>query len=496
MGQHLRIRSCGLALALSLLVAGSSPAYLNNGNWLSTATDNAVPPIGRPITLTWSIVPDGTNVSHLGKPSNLVSVFDSIFPGSVGVALEEKPWFDLVEQCFDRWSVLSGLTLTYEPADDGLTNHAHGVWAGELGERGDIRLAGATTSSSSTLAEAGFIPNADITFNTTQTAYFSAPGGSFPYINLRTTLMHEIGHSLGFGHSSSNNANFLMESFSQTNFDGPQFDDIRGVHYLYGDFNEKSNAGAGNESIATATPLGPLASGQSVTIGEHAGTGTLVLSSESDFVSIANSNDLDFYSFTIDGPSLVDLTLSPFGPTYNERGTVNSLSQSDLTLELYASGGGTPELLASANLNPTGQGESILDFALNDAGTYYARISGSTSAVQFYQLVLRADEFVLQGDFNLDGLVDAADYTLWRDNVGMADDSAINGRGDDVAGIDGDDFLVWKSHYGESFGMGGASLSVVPEPASFIGIALACSLIGGAQRQFRVTKKSCVVRSA
>jgi hypothetical protein len=313
MGQHLRIRSCGLALALSLMVAGSSPAYLNNGNWLSTATDNAVPPIGRPITLTWSIVPDGTNVSHLGKPSNLVSVFDSIFPGSVGVALEEKPWFDLVEQCFDRWSVLSGLTLTYEPADDGLTNHAHGVWAGKLGERGDIRLAGATTSSSSTLAEAGFIPNADITFNTTQTAYFSAPGGNFPYINLRTTLMHEIGHSLGFGHSISNNANFLMESFSQTNFDGPQFDDIRGVHYLYGDFNEKSNAGAGNESIATAVPLGPLASGQSVTIGEHAGTGTLVLSSESDFVSIA-TNDLDFYSFTIDGPSLVELTLSPLGP--------------------------------------------------------------------------------------------------------------------------------------------------------------------------------------
>jgi hypothetical protein len=169
--------------------------------------------------------------------------------------------------------------------------------------------------------------------------------------------MHEIGHSLGFGHSNSSNANFLMESFSQTNFDGPQFDDIRGVHYLYGDFNEKSNSGVGNESITTATPLGPLASGQSVTIGEHARTGTLILSSESDFVSIA-MNDLDFYSFTIDGPSLVDLTLSPLGPN----------------------------------------------------------------------------------------------------------DSPIHGRGDGVAGIDGDDFLVWKSHFGESFGTVRSSSRPYPAP--------------------------------
>ncbi len=482
MATHCRFCNLALAIAWCLVCSGRATAYLNNGHWDFTATDGATPPIGNPVTLTWSIVPDGTTISHLNRPSELVSVFDSIFPGSTGVEMEEKPWFSLVEQCFDRWSAVSGVTFEYESLDDGLSNHPHGATTGELGLRGDVRLAGAVITSPGTLAETGFIPNADITFDTSETVYFGAVGGTFPYINLRTTLMHEIGHSLGLGHSISNNAAFLMEGFSQTSFDGPQFDDIRGVHFLYGDINEKSNAGAGNDSIDSATPLGLLLDGQSRTIGHDAATGTFVGANETDFVSISNSNDLDFYSFTIDRPSLLDIELFPAGPTYNERVTVTSFSMSDLSLEVYASDGKTPILLAASNSHPIGEAESILGLALDTPGTYFARISGSTAAVQFYELAIHVDSQILYGDFNNDGVVDAADYTVWRDHVGEPDDTSIHGHGDGVPGIDAEDYVIWKSHYGDSFGLDLSAAAGVPEPSTILCLAACFLLVGGSRR--------------
>ena len=69
-----------------------------------------------------------------------------------------------------------------------------------------------------------------------------------------------------------------------------------------------------------------------------------MLPAETDFVSIANQNDVDFFSFTLTGPAVVDLTLTPLGASYNERiggsssayTTTNAAQLSDLNLELYA----------------------------------------------------------------------------------------------------------------------------------------------------------------
>jgi hypothetical protein len=76
------------------------------------------------------------------------------------------------------------------------------------------------------------------------------------------------------------------------------------------------------------------------------------------------------------------------------------------------------------------------------------------------------------GDYNGDGFVDAADYTVWRNNLG-ADASAFelgtrdpNNSGD----INNDDYLFWKSQYGMGGGSGGLA-TVVPEPASLALVA-------------------------
>jgi hypothetical protein len=54
------------------------------------------------------------------------------------------------------------------------------------------------------------------------------------------------------------------------------------------------------------------------------------------------------------------------------------------------------------------------------------------------------------GDYNDDGVVDTADYTLWRNTMGedVADYSGADGNGNGM--IDQGDYLVWKRNFGET----------------------------------------------
>lgn len=71
----------------------------------------------------------------------------------------------------------------------------------------------------------------------------------------------------------------------------------------------------------------------------------------------------------------------------------------------------------------------------------------------------------IQGDYNFDGHVDAADYSLWRDSLGQVGAGlAADGNGD--GRIDAGDLGVWNSNFGQSIAGGAASLAAVPEPAS------------------------------
>ena len=56
----------------------------------------------------------------------------------------------------------------------------------------------------------------------------------------------------------------------------------------------------------------------------------------------------------------------------------------------------------------------------------------------------------LSGDFNNDNVVNLADYTVWRDNLGATDESALMGNGDGLGGIDAGDYAIWKQNFGES----------------------------------------------
>ena len=84
-------------------------------------------------------------------------------------------------------------------------------------------------------------------------------------------------------------------------------------------------------------------------------------------------------------------------------------------------------------------------------------------------LVLISDG--LPGDFNRDGTVDGADYTVWRNYFGAIGNTAADANEDDV--VDEDDYVLWRSNYGRSVTNGAGSLASVPEPSTLVLVLIA-----------------------
>jgi hypothetical protein len=82
---------------------------------------------------------------------------------------------------------------------------------------------------------------------------------------------------------------------------------------------------------------------------------------------------------------------------------------------------------------------------------------------------------VLPGDYNENGVVDAADYTVWRDHLGAPAGTLPNDVDGGAIGLA--QYATWKANFGATFASGSASVSTaVPEPNS---VALAAIILLG-----------------
>ncbi len=54
----------------------------------------------------------------------------------------------------------------------------------------------------------------------------------------------------------------------------------------------------------------------------------------------------------------------------------------------------------------------------------------------------------LPGDYNFDGIVDTADYCVWRDTLGSTTDLHADGSGDGV--VDQADYDLWRADFGNT----------------------------------------------
>jgi hypothetical protein len=137
---------------------------------------------------------------------------------------------------------------------------------------------------------------------------------------------------------------------------------------------------------------------------------------------------------------------------------------------------------------------TIRDIALDGSGNLFFSANGHTISYitdvvsnpaaltdNNFQVWYANTSFSTQPNFNGldngDGKVNAADYVVWRDNLGQ---STLMNRGTGITGPVGtSDYNFWKAHFGNTSGLGA---SAVPEPASALLMLLGFAAFGCKRR--------------
>lgn len=338
-----------------------------------TATGDGSDAQGEPLTLTWSIIPDGTVMSdsYGTCTSSLIADMDAIY-GSGN-------WQAEIANIFAEWASKTGNQYVYEPNDDGA---AWPYYLGQPGVRGDLRIGGCSIDGNYGILAYNYYPsNGDMKIDSKDIWYAMTTLAT----GFHNVVSHEHGHGKGIQHVCPVNQTKLMEPYVTTVFTGPQHDDIRAAQRGYGDYNEIIG-GTGNDMAAGATDLGSPPDGVLVAMRE---------------VSIDDDSDQDWYQFTVGANRQVDVTVRPVGFTYlngpqNSDGSctpgtsLDSLAIHNLGFEVRDSDGTT--VLATGNSNPAGAAETLNDVALGAAGVKYIRVYGdSTNEIQLYDLEITVE---------------------------------------------------------------------------------------------------------
>lgn len=224
------------------------------------------------------------------------------------------------------------------------------------------------------------------------------------------------------------------------------------------DFNNTVNLGGNTLTTSGAVDLnvGLTGGGTIANSGSLGTAGTTPiaanLNSSSKLVIDLGPNNTDFFNITGNATlsGLLDVVLepgfTPVGPftVLTVSGTLNATS-----LALDAS--------------------DTSDFTLGVVGKSLVLTVGGTGGVT--------------GDYNGNGVVDAADYTLWRDNLGTNNPL----QNDDIGGTIGQaHYAQWKSNFGATGGGGSlAAQSAVPEPTTLVFAGLVAFVGCGATRSIR-----------
>lgn len=126
--------------------------------------------------------------------------------------------------------------------------------------------------------------------------------------------------------------------------------------------------------------------------------------------------------------------------------------------------GGELSISLLDEFNPE-SGSWVIATAAEFAGVFDSVTPGFNVTQQGGELVLSVAAG-LPGDFNADGVVDAIDYAVWRDNLGSGFNLGGNGdeSGASAGVVDSADYALWLSNYGASAPASLQESGAAPEP--------------------------------
>lgn len=240
---------------------GLAERFTVNSRWADGGVN------GDPISITYSLVPDGTALPGMiakpaepAGPSRMFIDFDQAFDGF------REFWIALLAESFtgtrfDSWGSISGVTFTrvtgppVDPDgpgplpeanvdwDDGAPWGDNGPILGGGAEHGDIRIAAKFIDGIGGVFGYAFPPDdpmypGEIVLDVDE--YWEDP--SFGFRRLSNIPSHLVGIALGLGLSCPADDTKIMEPIAdEKDLLGPGFDDIRGVQVLYGDLYENND---------------------------------------------------------------------------------------------------------------------------------------------------------------------------------------------------------------------------------------------------------------
>jgi hypothetical protein len=113
------------------------------------------------------------------------------------------------------------------------------------------------------------------------------------------------------------------------------------------------------------------------------------------------------------------------------------------------------------------------------SGTFGTQILPPLSAGLNWDVQYNTNSVVLSvigpavlGDYNQNGIVDAADYVVWRNTVGQTG-VGLPADGNGNGQIDPGDYDVWRAHFGQNAASASSASTAIPEPQS-VGLLLIC----------------------
>jgi autotransporter-associated beta strand protein len=296
-------------------------------------------------------------------------------------------------------------------------------------------------------------------------------------------------------------------------------------------FNNNNSFGTGpiqwgfNASSGTSFTIAAPAASSPITINNTMVTktaSTLVMSEFAKPVTWAGPWTLAAGTSTLDLRANVDTTISGIVSGADGTSALTKISSGKLTISgtnTYAGGttisagtlelSGAPAKLGTGNVTATGTGTLlaidsgvtnaigdsstlslggfatmtlgsgvndkistlILDGVQQPAGTYGSSQSGAVNKRDVYFSgtgILTVGPSILAGDYNNDGVVNAADYVVWRKNVGQPSQSLPNDTTGVIVGQA--QYNLWRSNFGGTTSLPGSGAleigSTIPEPSS------------------------------